>query len=140
MSKEVVIVSAARTAVGRFGGMYSGTSAVDLGVVAVKEAIKRAGIKPEIVDEVIYGNVLGAGLGQNVARQVEIHSGIPVSSNAFTINKVCASGLKSVAMAAQTINARRQRISCWPAAPKTCPSPRFTCTKARWGARMGERK
>ena len=135
MSKEVVIVSAARTPVGRFGGMFSGTSAVDLGVVAVKEAINRAGIKPDVVDELIYGNVLGAGLGQNVARQVEVHAGIPVSSNAFTINKVCASGLKSVMLAAQAIKCDDSQVVVAGGTENMSQAP-YLVPGARWGQRM----
>jgi acetyl-CoA C-acetyltransferase len=135
MSKEVVIVGAARTPVGRFGGMFSGTPAVDLGVVAVKEAINRAGIKPDVVDEMIYGNVLGAGLGQNVARQVEIHSGIPVTSNAFTINKVCASGLKSVMLAAQAIKCDDADVVIAGGTENMSQAP-YLVPGARWGQRM----
>jgi len=97
--KEVVIVGAARTPVGRFGGTLKDIPAVQLGAIAVKEALKRAGVSPEQVNEVILGNVLQAGLGQNPARQVVIHSGIPKEVPATAINKVCASGLKSVMMA-----------------------------------------
>ena len=103
--KEVVIVSAARTPVGRFGGALKEIPAVKLGAMAVKEALKRGQVSPEQVDEVILGNVLQAGQGQNPARQVVIHSGIPQEVPATTINKVCASGLKSVMMAAQAIKA-----------------------------------
>ncbi len=135
MSNEVVIVSAARTPVGRFGGCFVGTSAVDLGVVAVKEALKRAGVAPEAVDEVIYGNVLGAGLGQNVARQVQIHSGIPVSSNAFTINKVCASGLKSVMLAAQAVKCGDSEVVVAGGTENMSQAP-YLVPGARWGQRM----
>jgi acetyl-CoA C-acetyltransferase len=135
MSKEVVIVSAARTPVGRFGGMYTGTSAVDLGVVAVKEALQRAKVKPEIVDEVIYGNVLGAGLGQNVARQVQVHSGIPVSKNAYTINKVCASGLKSVMLAAQAVKCEDSDVVVAGGTENMSQAP-YLVPGARWGQRM----
>ena len=102
MSKAV-IVSAARTPVGSFGGTLRPLSAVDLGVIAAKEAIKRAGIEPSIIEEVYLGNVLGAGLGQNVARQVSLGAGIPIETPALTINMVCGSGLRSVSMAAQFI-------------------------------------
>ncbi|MFH2125398.1 MAG: acetyl-CoA C-acyltransferase, partial [Pseudomonadota bacterium] len=107
---EAVIVGAARTAVGKFGGMYTNVSAVDLGVTAAKATLERAGVDPSQVDEVILGNVLGAGLGQNVARQVQLGAGMPVESNAFTINKVCASGLKSVMLAAQAVKCGDSRI------------------------------
>src|SRR5512144_106070 len=103
--KEVVIVSAVRTAVGTFGGTLKDTPAVELGKIAVEAAWQRAKIKPGQVEEVILGNVLQAGQGQNPARQVLIRSGIPKEVPATTINKVCASGLKSVMMAAQAIKA-----------------------------------
>lgn len=101
--KEVVIVSAVRTAIGSFGGSLSGFSATDLGVIAATEAIKRAGITPEQISETIVGNILSAGLGQNIARQIAIKSGIPASQPAMTINKLCGSGLRAVSMGAQFI-------------------------------------
>ncbi len=101
--REVVIVSAARTPIGSFNGSLSTVSAVDLGVTAVKEAIKRAGITPEMVDETIMGCILQAGLGQGVARQVAVKSGIPVEKPAFTVNMICGSGLKTVQLAVQAI-------------------------------------
>ncbi|CAH0304525.1 acetyl-CoA C-acetyltransferase [Peribacillus simplex] len=101
--REVVIVGAARTPVGAFGGSLANVSAVDLGVVAAKEAIKRANISADMIDEVLVGNILSAGLGQNVARQVAIHAGIPVTTPAMAINKLCGSGLRTVIMGAQFI-------------------------------------
>ncbi len=101
--REVVIVSAVRTPIGTFGGSFKDVSAVSLGTIVAKEAMKRANIKPDMVDEVIFGNVLQAGLGQNVARQISIYSGIPVEVPSYTVNKVCGSGLKSVTLAAQSI-------------------------------------
>lgn len=98
--REVVIASAARTAIGSFGGSLVGMSAVDLGAVAAKEAIERAGVKPEQIDEVVIGNVLCAGLGQNVARQVALKAGIPVTVPAMGLSKVCGSGLRAVSLAA----------------------------------------
>lgn len=103
--REVVIASAARTAIGNFGGSLVGMSAVDLGAVAAKEAIERAGVKPEQIDEVVIGNVLCAGLGQNVARQVALKAGIPVTVPAMGLSKVCGSGLRAVSLAAQIIKA-----------------------------------
>lgn len=100
---EVVIVSAARTPIGNFGGSLAPFSAVDLGVLAAKEAIHRAGINPVEINETIVGNILSAGLGQNIARQVSILAGVPETSPAMTINKLCGSGLRSVSMAAQFI-------------------------------------
>ena len=136
---EVVIVGAARTAVGRFGGMYTNVSAVDLGVTAAKATLERAGVAPEAVDEVILGNVLGAGLGQNVARQVQVHAGMPVESNAFTVNKVCASGLKSVMLAAQAIKCGDSRMVLAGGTENMTQAP-YLLPKARWGMRMGDGK
>ncbi|MGE1165636.1 acetyl-CoA C-acetyltransferase [Peribacillus simplex] len=101
--REVVIVGAARTPVGAFGGSLANVSAVELGVVAAKEAIKRANISADMIDEVLIGNILSAGLGQNVARQVAIHAGIPETTPAMAINKLCGSGLRTVIMGAQFI-------------------------------------
>ena len=101
--KEVVIVSAVRTAVGNFGGSLAGVTATELGVIAAKEAIKRAGINGNDISETIIGNILSAGLGQNISRQIAIKAGIPDSKPAMTINKLCGSGLRAVSMAAQFI-------------------------------------
>ncbi|MFN8135924.1 MAG: acetyl-CoA C-acetyltransferase [Bacteroidales bacterium] len=101
--KEIVIASAVRTAIGNFGGSLSGLSATELGVIAAKEAIKRAGINPEEISETIIGNVLSAGLGQNISRQIAVNAGIPDTKPAMTINKLCGSGLRAVSMAAQFI-------------------------------------
>ncbi|NUQ85871.1 MAG: acetyl-CoA C-acetyltransferase, partial [Anaerolineales bacterium] len=107
MSKEneAVILSAARTPIGKFQGALSGVPATQLGAVAVKAAVERAGINPEEVEEVIMGNVVSAGLGQAPARQSSIHAGIPATVGASTINKVCGSGLKAAMIAAQAIRA-----------------------------------
>lgn len=101
--REVVIVGAARTPVGAFGGSLANVSAVELGVVAAREAIKRANISADMIDEVLIGNILSAGLGQNVARQVAIHAGIPETTPAMAVNKLCGSGLRTVIMGAQFI-------------------------------------
>ena len=103
--RKAVIVSACRTPIGAFRGSLKDTGAVELGTIVVKEAIRRAGIEADRVDEVIFGNVLQAGLGQNVARQISIHAGIPKEVSATTVNIVCGSGLKAVAMAAAAIRA-----------------------------------
>jgi acetyl-CoA C-acetyltransferase len=134
--KEVVIVGAARTPVGRFGGGLKDISAVQLGVIAVKEALKRASVAPEKVEEVILGNVLQAGQGQNPARQVVIHSGIPKEVPATTINMVCASGLKSVMMAAQTILSGDADIVVAGGMESMSQAP-YAFRQARWGSRMG---
>ncbi len=103
--KNAVIVSACRTPVGRFLGSLKTIQATELGAVVVREAIKRANLRPEEIDDVIMGNVLSAGLGQNPARQAALKGGLPVSVPALTINKVCGSGLKAVSLAAQAIRA-----------------------------------
>ncbi len=135
--REVVIVHAARTAVGTFGGTLRDIPAVELGKIAVEEALKRAQIKPEQVEEVILGNVLQAGQGQNPARQVLIRSGIPREVPATTINKVCASGLKSVMMAAQAIKAGDADIIVAGGIESMSQAP-FYVPGARWGYRMND--
>jgi len=101
--RDVVIVSACRTAIGDFSGSLSSISATELGAVAIKEAVGRTGISYEDVDEVIMGNVLPHGLGQNPARQAMVQAGLPWDVGAITVNKVCGSGLKAVMLAAQAI-------------------------------------
>ena len=103
--REVVIVSAVRTAIGSFGGSLKDVPSSELGAIVIKEAVNRAGIKPELVEEVVMGNVIQAAQGQNVARQAAVKAGLPVEVPAMTINKVCGSGLRCVALAAQMIKA-----------------------------------
>ena len=133
--KEVVIVSACRTAIGKFGGTLKNVPAVELGATVVKEAVKRAGIAPEQVDEVIFGNVLQAGLGQNPARQVSIKAGLPIECTAMTINIVCGSGLKAVALAANQIKAGEADIVVCGGTENMSAAP-YAVPSARWGARM----
>ncbi|HXZ38252.1 MAG TPA: acetyl-CoA C-acetyltransferase [Thermodesulfobacteriota bacterium] len=135
--RDVVIASAVRTAVGTFGGALRDIPAVELGKIAVQEALKRAKMKPEQVEEVILGNVLTAGQGQNPARQVLIRSGIPKEIPATTINKVCASGLKSVMMAAQVIKAGDADIVMAGGIESMSMAP-FLLSGARWGYRMND--
>ena len=137
--KKPVIVSAVRTAVGKFGGTLKGVSAINLGSTAIKEAVNRAGIKPEQVDEVIYGNVLTTGLGQNPARQSSMGAGLPKEVPAFTINKLCASGLKSVALAAQSVKAEDNEIVVCGGQENMSAVP-YALPTARWGSRMGNTK
>ena len=137
--RDVVIVSAARTPVGSFGGTLKGLGAIKLGSTAVKAAIERAGIKPSDVQEVILGCVLQAAQGQNVARQVAMASGIPQEVPALTINKVCASGLRSVSLAAQVIKAGDADIVVAGGTENMTDAP-FGLMDARWGYRMGEGK
>jgi len=133
--KDVVIVSACRTAIGTFGGTLKNTPAVELGATVMKEAIKRAGIKPEQVEEVIFGNVLTAALGQNPARQATLKAGMPKETTAMTINIVCGSGLKAVALAANQIKAGEAEIVMAGGMENMSMAP-YAIPSARWGARM----
>lgn len=137
--KEAVIVSAVRTPLGSFGGSLKNISVVDLGSLVIKSALERANLKAEQVDEVIMGNVLGAGLGQNVARQMSVNAGIPVSSPAFTVNKVCGSGLKTVQLAAQAILCGDADIIVAGGAENMSQAP-YVLQNQRWGSRMGDSK
>ncbi|MSS77032.1 acetyl-CoA C-acetyltransferase [Anaerococcus sp. WCA-380-WT-2B] len=139
MTRKVVIASAARTPVGSFGGSLKSKSAVDLGVVAAKAAIERAGIKPEDIEETVLGCVLQAGLGQNVARQVSLGAGVPETVPAMTINKVCGSGLRTVSLAAQMILAGDVDVVLAGGTESMSNAP-FLIDEARWGARMGDKK
>ncbi|WP_378953272.1 acetyl-CoA C-acetyltransferase [Pelosinus sp. sgz500959] len=135
--REVVIVSAVRTAVGSFNGSLSPFSAVDLGSMVIKEAIVRAGIDEASIDEVIFGNVLQAGLGQNPARQASIKAGIPIEVPSFTVNKVCGSGLKTVNLAAEAIMAGSAEIIVAGGMESMTNAPYVVNSKARQGLRMG---
>lgn len=135
--REVVIASAVRTAIGSLGGGIKNVSAVDMGATAAKEAIKRAGIDPAVIDEAIIGNVLSGGLGQNVARQVAIHAGVPKEVPAFAINKVCGSGLRAVSLAAQTIKAGDAEVVLCGGTESMSNAP-YALTNARFGMRMND--
>lgn len=134
--KEAVIVSGARTAVGSFNGSLAGFTAPQLGSIAIKEAVKRAGIKPEEIDEVIIGNVLQGGIGQAPARQAAIGAGIPDSTAAMTINKVCGSGLKSAMLGVQSILTGESEIVVAGGMESMTNAP-YILKKARNGYRMG---
>lgn len=134
--REVVIVSAARTAIGNFGGGLTPMGARQIGAIAAKEAIKRANITPNMIDESIIGNVLSAGLGQNVARQISIDAGIPVEKPAMAINIVCGSGLRAVSTAAQLIALGDADIILAGGSESMSNAP-YVTNSARWGARMG---
>ncbi|MDU1414319.1 MAG: acetyl-CoA C-acetyltransferase [Clostridium sp.] len=137
--REVVVVSAARTAIGSFGGSLSKFSATDLGTIAAKEAIRRAGIKPEIIDEAIVGNVISAGLGQNIARQIALNAGLSEGSTAFTVNKVCGSGIKSVSLASQAIKAGEADVILCGGTESMSNAP-YLLPTTRWGQRMNDGK
>ncbi|MGB7191541.1 MAG: acetyl-CoA C-acyltransferase, partial [Acidobacteriaceae bacterium] len=134
--EEVVIVSAARTPVGKFQGGLSGFSATQLGAIAVREAVKRARLEPAAVDECILGNVVSAGLGQNPARQAALYGGLPPEVSALTINKVCGSGLKAIALAAQAIQTGNSRIVVAGGMESMTNAP-YLLPQGRNGFRMG---
>ena len=133
--KEVVIVGAKRTAIGSYGGSLKNVPAKELGAIAIKGAIEQAGIKPEDVEEVIMGDVLQGGLGQNVARQMSLGAGLPIETPAMTINKVCGSGLRAVELAAQIIKAGDADIIVAGGAENMSMSG-YVLPNMRWGARM----
>lgn len=137
--RDVVIVSACRTPVGAFGGAFVSLSALDLGVVAIEEAIKRAGITSQEVDELILGNVLPAGLGQNPARQVCLKAGWPFDIGCITVNKVCGSGLKSVMLAAQAIATGDADVAVAGGIESMNNAP-YLLMNQRYGYRMGDTK
>ncbi|KHD44286.1 acetyl-CoA C-acetyltransferase [Streptococcus hongkongensis] len=139
MSKEVVVVSAYRTPIGNFGGAFKTVSAVDLGVTVVKKILDSTHISPELVEEVIFGNVLHAGLGQNVARQIALHSGLPVTTPAFTLDMVCGSGLKSVELGALKILSGDADVILVGGTENMSQAP-YVIQNQRWGSRMGESK
>ncbi|HHV79171.1 MAG TPA: acetyl-CoA C-acetyltransferase [Firmicutes bacterium] len=134
--REAVIISAVRTAIGTFGGTLANVPATDLGAVVVKEALRRANVEPKDVDEVIMGCILQAGQGMHVSRQVAIKAGIPIETPCFTVNKVCGSGLKAVALAAQAILAGDADVIVAGGTENMNMAP-YALPKARAGYRMG---
>jgi acetyl-CoA C-acetyltransferase len=136
---DIVIISGCRTAVGKFQGALSDFSAPQLGAIAVREAVKRANIDPKLVDECIMGNVISAGLGQNPARQAAIFGGLPPEVGAMTVNKVCGSGLKSVALAAQAIQTGNSSVVVAGGMESMTNAP-YLLPQARKGYRLGDAK
>src|ERR671933_1284155 len=134
--REAVIISACRTPTGKFQGSLKGFTATQLGALVVGEAVKRAGVKPEEVDEVIMGCVIQAGLGQNPARQAALKGGIPFGVSAVTVNKVCGSGLKSVMLASQAVKLGDAEIVVAGGMESMSNAP-YLLTKAREGYRLG---
>ncbi|HEK9725675.1 TPA: acetyl-CoA C-acetyltransferase [Streptococcus equi subsp. equi] len=139
MVKEVVITTAVRTPIGSFGGAFKSVSAVQLGKVVVEALLEKSGVKPEQIDEVIFGNVLHAGLGQNVARQVGITAGIPNDKPAFTVDMVCGSGLKSIELAAQSIVCGDSDIII-AGGTENMSQASYVLKDYRWGGRLGDGK
>src|SRR5262245_9314585 len=134
--RDIVIVSAARTAIGKFQGAYKDLSATDLGAAAVRAAVARAGIDGAIVDECIMGNVIGAGLGQAPARQAALRGGLPDSVGALTINKVCGSGLKAVMLARALIRSGEADVIVAGGMENMTRGP-YLLPQARAGYRLG---
>ena len=137
--KDLYVVNCCRTAVGSFGGSLKNTPAADLGAIVVKEALNRAGVKPEQVDELMFGCCISAGLGQNVARQVGIKAGLPVSVPAYSVNMVCGSGMKSVIEAGRAIACGDAEIVVCGGTENMSAAP-YILPDARWGARMFDKK
>ena len=137
--KDLYVVNCCRTAIGSFGGSLKNTPAAEMGAVVVKEALKRANIAPENVDEVMFGCILTAAQGQNVARQVAIKAGIPYSVPAYTVGMVCGSGMKSVIEGARSILAGDSDVVVCGGTENMSAAP-FASMDARWGARMGDKK
>jgi acetyl-CoA C-acetyltransferase len=135
--KQPVILSACRTPIGKFGKSLAGVSARELATLAVREAISRAKIRPIDVEEVVLGNVLSAGLGMNLARQAAVYAGVPYSVGAFTINKVCGSGLKAVMLAAQAVKAGDAEVIVAGGAESMSNSP-YLVKNMRWGTKFGD--
>ncbi|PKY87905.1 acetyl-CoA C-acyltransferase [Falseniella ignava] len=133
---EIVICSAKRTAIGSFGGSLKDISAVELGTAVVRDLLKESGISAQQVDEVIFGNVLGAGLGQNVARQIAIHSGIPEDKTAFTVDMVCGSGLRAIQLAVQSILTGQNQVVVAGGTESMSQAP-YLAKKQRWGSKLG---
>lgn len=137
--KEVYVVNCCRTAVGSFGGSLKDVPAVDLGATVVKEVLNRGGVKPEQVDEVMFGCILTAAQGQNPARQVSVKAGIPYSVPAYTVGMVCGSGMKSVIEGARAILAGDADVIVAGGTENMSAAP-FALPNERWGARMGDKK
>jgi acetyl-CoA C-acetyltransferase len=137
--QAVYILSAVRTPIGKFGGMLASLTAADMGVVAAKAAIGRAGVQPEQIDEAIFGNARQAGGGPNPARQISIRSGVPQEVPAFTVNKACASGMKSIALAYQSILLGDANCILAGGTESMSRLP-YYLEGARWGYRLGNQE
>ncbi len=136
--RRAVVVSAKRTAIGNFGGVFKDISAVELGVTVLQAILRETMLQPDMIDEVIIGNVCGAGLGQNVARQIAVKAGLPVSIPAYTINKVCGSGMKTISLAASMIKSGEADIIIAGGTENMSQIP-YVSPDTRWGARMGDK-
>lgn len=137
--QSVFIVSAVRTPIGKFGGALASLTAADIGIIAAKAAVERAGVRPEQIEETIFGNARQAGGGPNLARQISVRSGVPQEVPAFTVNKACASGMKAIALAYQTITLGD--ASCILAGgTESMSRVPYLLDQARWGYRLGNQE
>ncbi len=134
---EAVIISAVRTPIGKYGKALAGFKATELGAMVVKEAVSRAGVQPTDIQECIMGNVIGAGLGQNPARQAAVHGGLPVEIGSFTVNAVCGSGLKAAMLAADAIKAQQYEVLAVGGMESMSNAP-YLMPGARWGYKMND--
>ena len=137
--RDVYVISSCRTAVGKFGGSLKDVSAAELGATVIAEALKRGNVKGEWLDEVMFGNVLSAAQGQNVARQCMVKAGVPLKVPAYTVSMVCGSGLKSVIEGSRAIQAGDADLIMCGGTENMSAAP-YAIPEARWGARMGEKK
>ena len=137
--KDIYVVNCCRTAIGSYGGSLKDTPAVELGATVIREALKRANIKPEQVDEVMFGCILTSGLGQNPARQACLKAGLPMSVPAYTVGMVCGSGMKSVIEAGRCIASGDADIIVAGGMENMSAAP-YALPEERWGARMGDKK
>jgi acetyl-CoA C-acetyltransferase len=137
--QKTVIVSALRSPIGSFGGVFANVSAIELGIQVLKKSLEKINLSPNQIDEVILGNVIGAGLGQNVTRQIAIGSGIPETVPAYTVNKVCGSGMKSVTLGAAMIALGEAEIVVAGGVENMSQIP-YILKDERWGAKMGDKK
>ncbi|MDG6991551.1 MAG: acetyl-CoA C-acetyltransferase [Nitrososphaerota archaeon] len=135
--QDPVIVAACRTPIGKFGKSLVGVAATELGALVIEEAMKRGKVAPSAVDEVIMGNVVSAGLGQNPARQAAVHAGVPFGVGSFTVNKVCGSGLKAVMLAAQSIKAGDNEVVVAGGMESMSNAP-YLAKGVRWGTKFGD--
>ena len=136
---NVYICSAARTAIGTYGGTLRDVHSSELGTAAAKAAIERAGVDKEAIDEVLFGQVLQGGVGQNVARQVCLKSGLPITTPAMTLNKVCASSMRAISLGTQIIRSGENKMMLVGGCESMSGAP-YISRDTRWGARMGDKK
>src|SRR3954447_14545613 len=139
LMNDIYILSAVRTPIGKFGGSLASFTSADLGVIVAKAAIERAGVRPDQIEETIFGNARQAGGGPNPARQISVRSGIPQEVSAYTVNKACASGIQSIALAFQEIATGNMECALAGGTESMSRVP-YLLTSARWGYRLGSQE